>query len=146
MIKSSTGLANSMLVTAPFVTTMNLCVLKIFSGDAPTTADLIESGTLLLTITNASTATGLTWEATTTDRNARKKASETWSGVVGTAGVAGYFRLVLPADDGTESAIFPRLQGSVGNGALSDLFFSNPTLVLGETKTLSAFSVELPTN
>jgi len=146
MIKSSTGLANSMLVTAPYITVMNLCAIKIYSDDAPATADLAESGTLLLTITNASTATGLTWEATATNRAASKKSTETWSGVVGATGIAGYFRAVLLADDGTLSTTAPRLQGTAGNTADSDMFFSNPSLTLSETKTLSAFSVQLPTN
>lgn len=148
MIKSSTGLAQKMLVTEPFRDTMNLCTLKIYSAtDEPDDADAAVVGTLLLTITNNSTATGLTWEIAAEGRTVKKTTSETWSGVVAANGTAKYFRIVAAGDTGvaatTETPVY-RVQGSVGNGATSDLFFTNPILASGDTKTLAAFSVELP--
>ncbi len=145
-MKSSTGLAAKMMVTDKFITVMNLCKIKVYSGSEPATADAAETGTLLVTITNASTATGLTWETTATGRAAIKKASETWSGVVASSGTAVYFRVVAAGDTGALSTTEARLQGAVGNTASADLFFTDPALVAAATKTLSAFSVELPTN
>ena len=148
MIKSSTGLAASMMVTGSFVSVMNLCKIKIFSGTVAADADAAETGTLLLTITNAGTATGLTWEASATGRAALKKASETWSGtaVAGTATPATYFRIVGAADTGVLSTTEPRVQGSVGNVSGSDLFLTNPNITTSDIKTIAAFSVTLPTN
>jgi hypothetical protein len=146
MFKSSTGLAAAMMVTGSFVSVMNLCKIKVFSGSEPATADAAETGTLLLTITNNSTATGLTWEAAATGRAALKKGSETWSGVVASSATAGYFRVVAAGDTGVLSTTEARLQGIVSNTASADLFFTNPAFTASETKSLAAFSVELPTN
>lgn len=146
MIKTSTGLAAALMVTGSFVSIMEECKIKLYSGSEPATADAAETGTLLLTITNASGATGLTWEAAATGRSALKKASETWSGVVASSATAGYFRIVAAGDTGAISTTEARVQGVVGNTASADLFFTNPALTSGDTKTLAAFSVELPTN
>ncbi len=146
MFKSSTGLAADLMVEDSFTGIMHLCKIKIFSGDEPDTANAAETGTLLLTITNNSTATGLTWEAAATGRAALKKSSETWSGVVASSGTAGYFRIVAAGDTGVLSTTEARLQGIVSNTASADLFFTNPAFTSGDTKSLAAFSVELPTN
>lgn len=146
MLKSSTGLAAALMVTGSFVSVMNLCKIKVFSGSEPATADAAETGTLLLTITNNSTATGLTWEAAATGRSALKKGSETWSGVVASSATAGYFRVLAAGDTGALSTTEARLQGVVGNTASADLFFTNPAFTFGDTKSLAAFSVELSTN
>ena len=148
MIKTSTGLAAAMMVTDSFVNIMNLCKLKIFGGAIPTDADAAETGTLLLTYSNAGTATGLTWEAAAVGRAAVKKTSETWSGtaVAGTATPATYFRIVAAGDTGVLSTTEKRVQGSVGNVAGVDLFLTNPNITTSDVKTLTAFSVTLPTN
>lgn len=148
MIKTSTGLAAQMMVNGSFVSIMNLCSIKVFGGDIPSDANAAETGTLLLTITNAGTATGLTWEALAVGRAAVKKVSETWSGtaVAGTATPATYFRIVSSTDTGVLSTTEARVQGIVGNVAGVDLFLTNPNITTGDVKTLAAFSVALPTN
>jgi len=149
MFKSSTGLAAQMMVSNPFKTIMNLCFIKVFGGaEAPATADAAETGTLLLTFSNAGGSTGLTWETAASGRACVKKASETWSGtaVAGTATTATYMRIVAAGDTGVSSTTQARCQGSVGNIAGSDLFLANPAITTGDVRTLAAFSVALPTN
>ena len=82
MIKTSTGLAANMMVTGSFVSTMNLCKIKIFGGTVAADADAAETGTLLVTITNAGTATGLTWEAAAVGRAAVKTHGSVGAGVI----------------------------------------------------------------
>ena len=148
MIKTSTGLAAKMMVTDSFVGIMDLCKIKVFGGTVAADADAAETGTLLVTITNNGTATGLTWEAAATGRAAVKKTSETWAGtaVAGTATPATYFRIVSATDTGALSTTEARVQGSVGNAAGVDLFLTNPNITTSDVKTLAAFSVTLPTN
>ncbi len=148
MIKSSTGLAAKMMVTGSFISIMNLCKIKVFGGTVAENADAAETGTLLVTITNNDTGTGLTWEATAVGRAAVKKTTETWSGtaVAGTATPATHFRIVAAGDTGALSTTEARVQGSVGNVAGVDLFLTNPNITTSDIKTLAAFSVTLPTN
>jgi hypothetical protein len=74
---------------------------------------------------------------------AMSKASEVWSGLVATTGVAGYFRLVQPFDDGTDSATAIRLQGSVSTSG-AELNLSSTSLVATTTLTIDTFSISLP--
>lgn len=71
------------------------------------------------------------------------KASETWSGVVLVSGVAGYFRIVEPEDDGTLSTTQRRLQGAVSTSG-AELNLSSTTLVKDTTLTIDTFSISLP--
>lgn len=148
MIKTSTGLAAEMMVTGSFFSVMDLCKIKVFGDTVAADANALETGTLLLTITNNGTGTGLTWEPTAVGRAIVKKASETWSGVAvaGAATPATYFRIVAAGDTGALSSTEKRVQGNVGNVAGVDLFLTNPNITLSDVKTLAAFSVTLPTN
>jgi len=74
---------------------------------------------------------------------AMSKAAETWSGLIATTGVAGYFRLVEPEDDGTFSTTQRRLQGTVSTSG-AELNLSSTSLVAGTTLTIDTFSVSLP--
>jgi hypothetical protein len=74
---------------------------------------------------------------------AMSKASETWSGEVQVSGVAGYFRIVQPEDDGTDSNTQIRLQGDISTSG-AELNMANTSLVAAETHTVDSYSISLP--
>jgi hypothetical protein len=74
---------------------------------------------------------------------AMSKATETWSGVIATTGVAGYFRIVEPEDDGTLSTTQRRAQGTVATSG-AELNLSTTSLVAGTTLTIDSYSISLP--
>jgi hypothetical protein len=71
------------------------------------------------------------------------KTSDTWSGLVGTSGVAGYFRLVASDDDGTSSTTQLRLQGTVSTSG-AELNMANTSLTAATTHTVDSFSITVP--
>jgi hypothetical protein len=143
-IKVSSGLRNKMLVTGSFKATMDGGSLKIYSGTVPTDADQAATGTLLVTITNNSTGTGVTFATTATTGVVTKTVAEVWSGVVGTGGVASYYRLVATGDTAALSTTEARVQGLVSTAG-ADLNMSSTTLVAAATQTIDYYSMALPT-
>lgn len=144
-LKVSTGLRNAMLVTGSFKNQMDLCSLKIYAGTVPASADAaLGSATLLCTVTNDATATGLTFEASATDGILSKTVSEIWRGVNSAGGVATFYRLETSSDDGSLSTTLQRIQGSVAvSGA--DLNLSNTTLVNAASQTIDHYTIAIPT-
>ena len=71
------------------------------------------------------------------------KATDTWSGLIGATGVAGYFRDVLPDDDGTESTTQKRLQGAIATSG-AEMNMGNTTLIVTETHTVATYSITEP--
>jgi len=147
MIKASTGLRNQMLDTASFQDIFTAAAgteIRIFSGAAPATADAAETGTKLCTIKEGSN--GLAFGAAAD--GAINKAAGTWSGVISNAGAlnAGYFRLVLGADDGQASTSAPRVQGEVGTlTSPKDLNLASLALENGATQPVDIFTISFPT-
>jgi hypothetical protein len=142
--KESTGLRNKSLDTAPLRTILNLGFIKIYSGAAPATADAAVTGTLLCTISNASTATGLTFDAAAANGAISKASAETWSGVNAATGTAGYYRFVAPGDTGALSTTEARLQGDVGTAG-KELNLSSVNLTSGATQTIDYYVYARPT-
>jgi len=144
-IKVSTGLRNKLMDTNPFKTIFNLGFIKIYNGTEPVDADAVISGpTLILTISNNSTGTGITWEAAAVAGACLKKASETWSGVASATLTANFFRLVAAGDDATASTTQARVQGAVGTAG-ADLNMTTTSLVNTTTYPVDSFSVSVPT-
>ena len=143
-IKTSTGLRNKMLDTGSLRTVMNLGFIKIYSGAVPATADAAVTGTLLVTISNASGGTGLTHEAVAVLGAISKTTAEVWSGVNATGGVATYYRHIAVGDDGTLSTSQARVQGLIANVG-SDMNLTNTTLTGGATQTVDYYQLYLPT-
>jgi hypothetical protein len=77
------------------------------------------------------------------DGGAMPKSSDTWSGVIATSGVAGYFRIVRSDDDGTLSTTQVRAQGAVATSG-AELNLSSTSLVAGTTLTIDNYSISLP--
>jgi hypothetical protein len=142
-VKSSTGLRNALLATSTLRTALSLGSILIYSGAAPTSPNDAATGTLLCTISNASTATGLTMEATAVDGILAKAPSEVWSGVNAAGGVAGYYRHVAVGDTGVLSTTQVRIQGTVAVAG-ADMNFTSTTLANGATQTIDFYTVSLP--
>lgn len=146
-MKASTGLRNALLATGSLKSQLDGGKILIYSGPVPVTADAAidaASNPLLATISNNSTATGLTLAADAANGSLSKNASEVWSGVNAASGVATFYRHVAAGDDGTLSTTQARLQGTVDlSGA--DMNLSATNLVTGATQTIDYYTVALPT-
>jgi hypothetical protein len=143
-LKASTGLRNYMLDDQSLKDALALGKLYIYSGSAPVDADAVSTGNLLVTITVASGATGLSLGSASL--GAIAKAAEVWSGVVSGAGTqtAGYWRFAAAADSpDTASTTLKRLQGTCGTAA-ADLVMTSTSLANGATQTIDYFSIALP--
>lgn len=143
-VKTSTGLRNGMLVTGSFRSLMNGCFLRIYAGPVPASADdAIGSATLLCTVSNNSSATGLTFDSTAVGGVLSKTPAEVWSGNNVAGGTATFYRLETPADDQDASSTLPRVQGTVGLlGA--DLNLSSVALTNGAPQAVDYFTMALP--
>lgn len=146
-LRLSTALVEDMLDTAPFKTAMNLCFIDIYTGSQPATANAATTGTLLVTISNNGTATGLTWGPSSTNGVINKTAAETWSGTAVATGTAGWFRVRLAADPNTLDAgsTYKRFDGSISTSG-SDMNLGALTVTSGAPVVLSAGSFTLPTS
>lgn len=145
MAKQSTGLRNYMLDTGSFKAAMDGGFVKIYAGTIPSSAnDSLGGATLLCTISNNSTATGLTVEAVAADGVITKTIAEVWSGVNVATGTASFFRFVTAADDGTLSTTQRRWQGTVGIAG-HDMNISDTALVSAAPQLIDYATFALPT-
>lgn len=145
MAKQSTGLRNYMLATGSFKAAMDGGFVKIYSGAVPTSAnDSLGGATLLCTVSNNSTATGLTVAAAAADGVITKTIAEVWSGVNVASGTASFFRFVTAADDGTLSTTQRRWQGTVGIAG-HDMNISDTALVAAAPQLIDYATFALPT-
>ena len=142
-IKISTGLSNKLLDTGSLKATMAAGFLKIYSGSAPADADAAVTGTLLVTISIASSGTGVNFDTAAAAGVLAKAPAETWSGVVSAGGTAGYFRHVAVGDTGASSTTQARIQGAVGVTG-SDLNLTSVSLVSAATQTIDFYTVAMP--
>jgi hypothetical protein len=142
----STGLANYVAGTGSLKAALNLGFIKIYSGTAPTTADnaigSAGSNTLLCTISNDDTGTGITL-GTASANTIPKNSGETWSGTNAATGTASFYRHVGSADDGTLSTTQPRIQGTIGTAG-EDMNLSSTSLSASALQTLDYYQITLP--
>jgi hypothetical protein len=144
-LKLSTGLRNKMLDTGSFKTIMNGGLLKIYKGTPPNTADdIATAGDLLCTVSVNSTGTGITMAASAVSGTLAKNSSEVWSGSVGLAGTATWFRHVATSDTAASSTTEARLQGVVATAG-GELNLSSTGLSAGATQTIDYYTFALPT-
>lgn len=143
-VKTSTGLRNGMLVGDSFKGLMDGSFLRIYAGPVPASADdAIGSATLLCTVSNNSSATGLTFDSVAVGGVLSKTPAEVWSGNNVAAGTASFYRLETSADDQDASSTLPRVQGTVGVlGA--DLNLSSVALANGAPQAIDYFTMALP--
>lgn len=143
MLKISTGLRNAMLDTATLRTVLNLGKVMIYGGAVPATADAAVTGSLLCTITNNSTATGITMEAATAG-TISKTSAEVWSGVNSAAGTATHYRHVAAGDTGVNSTTEVRVQGLIATSG-AELNLTSVALSNAATQTIDFYTITLPT-
>lgn len=144
-LKTSTGLRNKLLDSAPLRTALDLGFLKIYSGTVPATADdALGSAVLLCTISNNGTATGLTFDAAASSGVLAKASGEVWKGTNAASGTASFYRFVAPGDTGALSTTEARMQGAIAvSGA--ELNLSSTTLTAAAEQTIDYFVTAIPT-
>lgn len=119
---------------------MRNCMCNVYSGSQPTDADTAASGTLLYTLTESGdTVTGLTFDVAATGI-VTKADAETWQGVAGNAGTAGWFRFYEDGDTpGGASTLFARLDGACATSG-AQMNMSSTTIANGATQTVTEFT------
>ena len=128
-LKFSTGLRNELATLGSLKSRLDGCVIRIYSGAVPASADAPLSGAVLqCEISNGGTP--VTFAAGPQAGSIIKSPEETWSGVNAASGTVSFFRIVKPADDGASSTSAVRVQGTSG-GPAEDMFISNPALSIG---------------
>jgi len=125
------------------------CIIDVYSGSQPATADLTESGTKLVSITLSSGAfsagspvNGINFGAVASGVLS-KKADETWSGVGLATGTAGWFRVYPNSYVTGASSTEVRLDGSVSTSG-SQFNMSNTAVSIGGTSTVDSVQLTLP--
>lgn len=144
-IRLSTGMRNGMVGTKGIAEMFNGGFMKIYTGGQPASADYAETGTLLATIgTTSGTGTNDGLVFGTAGAGAIPKSASVWSGVVVTAGVAGWFRLYGTAGTtGTSASSEVRMDGNIGVSG-SDLVLANTSLTLSATLTIDTATFTQP--
>lgn len=148
-LRLSTGVRDSLAGTTGLKQILDGGFMELYTGGQPVTANVAETGVCLARITQKSEAytlagtTGCTFG--TSVAGVLPKGITVWSGTVGVAGVAGYFRFFGTQNTTGQGAASThrRVDGNVGVSG-SDLVLSNTTLVLGATVTIDSFSLEVP--
>ena len=125
------------------------CVIDIYTGGQPATADAAATGTMVGRVTIGAGAftegvavNGLEFDA---PANAilSKVVADAWQFTGLADGVAGWFRLRGNAvDSGALSTILPRIDGNVGT-TTGDMLVSNVNIVTGAVATVDQFNIGL---
>ena len=125
------------------------CVIDIYSGTQPATADLTESGTKLVSITLASgdfvagsPGNGLNFGAVAAGVLA-KETGETWSGPGLDDGTAGWFRIYDNSYTTGASSSAIRIDGAVSTSG-SQFNMSSTTVVTAATTTVDSVALTQP--
>lgn len=151
----STGFVNAQNVTGSVKTIMANSRIDIYSGTQPTSADAVETGTLLMTLTinsgdftPGSPTNGLNM-GTSTDGVLSKAAAEVWSGVgkaaAGTSGtIAGWFRWRANNDVAGATTTGIRLDGAIGTSSTYEMQMSNTTIVQDVAAVVQTFNYTSP--
>ena len=147
----STGLQTYITLTGSLRAALASCLVKVYSGAVPASADAALGSAVLLDTYSAgsggSGGTPGTWDATMVSGALVKTTTETWkdasSGPVAT-GAASFMRIVLAADDGTASTSQIRVQLTTGTVA-ADALLSNTTYTANASqRTLSGAQLIIP--
>ena len=141
----STGLRNSILTKLALEFESGVTAeIEIFAGAVPATADAAVTGhTLLGTVQNTG-ATALTFGAPSSGVLS-KSTDESWTVTPIDTGAASFYRLVIAADDKTLSTTAIRIQGTVDT-ANADMLVDSTTFTTGVVRTVSSFSIGMPSS
>lgn len=149
-VSFSTGYRNAAagaaLNAAPSAPIMDGCVLMLYAGSMPATADAaLDSATLLATYSLNGTGDPLAWSAPA-NGSVSKVVGDVWSAVAVASGTPTFFRYQAPDDDGTLSNTRVRMQGKVGlvSDPSADLALSSLAIANGAPLTIDAASATVP--
>lgn len=153
----STGFANAINTVGDVKTIMANGVIAIYSGTQPTTADLIETGTLLAHITLGSvtqtvpmTGTNGLNMGTSSGGVLSKAVAESWSGNgEAAAGVspgtaAGWFRWYDAGHVVGASSSEVRMDGNIGTSSTNEMQLSNTSIVTSNPISVTTFTFTIP--
>ncbi len=143
-MKISTGLADTVLSSAPLRTALNGGEIRLYSGAMPASADEAIGGATLIGTYKAAGANPLNFESSSVAGVLSKASSEVWSGTTVAAGTATWFRHVLPADDGTASSTAPRIQGTYGLVGTDIVAASNNYTSGVSLRPLESYNIRMP--
>jgi len=132
-VRLSTGARTGIASTAGVKDLFDGGFIGIFTGGQPASADDAETGSLLTTISTTSGTAGISLG--TAGTGVLPKSADVWSGLVGTAGVAGWFRLYDSGHLTGTSGTAVRMDGNVGVSG-SDMVLSNTNQTVGATLTI----------
>lgn len=126
------------------------CVIDLYSGTQPATADSAATGTLLGRVTlnggaftEGVSTNGLVWDSTTTPGSAIKPSGSTWRATALADGTIGWFRVRGNAtDSGASSSTLPRFDGTVGVSS-GDLLLSVVNVTTGAPIDISTAAFNL---
>lgn len=110
--------------------------IKIYDGTPPSTPDVAPTGNELCTVSVDGLGNGLSFDDNV-DGFLSKPATQDWRGGVTTSGTATYFRIVDKSDNGADSTIYERIQGTIG--VSGDFSLSNSNLVSGNDFVIGQF-------
>lgn len=142
--KISSGLRDALLLDTGLSSCLDGGFIKIYGGTVPANADAALTGaTLLCTVSLASGATGLSFDAPAAGV-LPKAAAQVWSGVNAASGTATFYRFAGAADTGVLSTSEYRVQGTIGLAG-ADMNLTSTVLVSGATQAIDYFVIALPT-
>ncbi len=143
-MKVSTGLNAAIISGGSWLTALDDGVLRIYSGEAPASADAaIGSAVLLCEVSLGGTGAGLPLEVDGT--TIRKVPTDAWGGTNVATGQASFFRHVQGADTGSASTTAIRIQGTVGLTWDSNMTLVETALTIGEPTPINSFYLDFPT-
>jgi hypothetical protein len=112
-------------ISARMTSILNLAKINIYTGPQVADADNAAAGGLLVTISNNSSATGLTFAAAD-GGIINKPSNEIWSGVIAASGVMGWFRIFEDGDDPASiSSTAARIDGDIGITSAFNMIMSD---------------------
>lgn len=140
--KFSTELRQQQCFSGSLKSILDGCVIRIYSGPVPSSADSALSNNEMLCEITAEAGAGLTFEPTASTPILTKSLDELWQGDVVKSGLATFFRMERQSDTGDGSTEKVRIQGTVG-GPAEDLNISNPNLIQGAPQRIEYFAIAL---
>jgi hypothetical protein len=113
-VRVSSGLRNGLLASNSFKGLFEAgsgFFIDIYSGSQPASSDDAPIGTKLVTLSNNSGGTTLTFASSAASGALAKEPSQVWSGSAIATGTAGWFRLRRHDDTNASSSSFVRYDG-----------------------------------
>ena len=143
-IRLSTGAKTSILSTATFQSTFNLCFADVYTGSQPASADTAPTGTLLGTYSVNHAGTGMTW-ATAVAGVINKTGAENWQMQASASGAAGWIRFRLTGDLGTTNTTDKRMDMSIASSG-GDITLGDTTITSGEIYAITSIPLDMASN